>query len=254
MSAEEEEATLREEEEEEEATVGEGEQSAKKKKSKKKKKKKAGADGDAEPMDDGAAAAEGATAAADADADGGGDDDGEAGGDSASKKKREKRKAAAARKKAAAAEAGGGGGGGGGASVGGDAEWSTEMRGIKQWRVFPKPEPKGRPQTWPPTVPVLAQFPSGEVPLGEVCEYKDHNTYRTTSAEMRELERLQSTSYQEVRLAAECHRQVRKHMQQVIKPGRLMTEICEELEDLNRSLVEENGLKARAAVPAIPRA
>ena len=252
MSAEEEEATLREEEEEEEATVGEGEQSAKKKKSKKKKKKKAGADGDAEPMDDGAAAAEGATAAADADADGGGDDDGEAGGDSASKKKREKRKAAAARKKAAAAEAGGGGGGG--ASVGGDAEWSTEMRGIKQWRVFPKPEPKGRPQTWPPTVPVLAQFPSGEVPLGEVCEYKDHNTYRTTSAEMRELERLQSTSYQEVRLAAECHRQVRKHMQQVIKPGRLMTEICEELEDLNRSLVEENGLKARAAVPAIPRA
>ena len=251
MSAEEEEATLREEEEEEEATVGEGEQSAKKKKSKKKKKKKAGADGDAEPMDDGAAAAEGATAAADADADGGGDDDGEAGGDSASKKKREKRKAAAARKKAAAAEAGGGGGG---ASAGGDVEWSTEMRGIKQWRVFPKPEPKGRPQTWPPTVPVLAQFPSGEVPLGEVCEYKDHNTYRTTSAEMRELERLQSTSYQEVRLAAECHRQVRKHMQQVIKPGRLMTEICEELEDLNRSLVEENGLKARAAVPAIPRA
>ena len=252
MSAEEEEATLREEEEEEEATVGEGEKSAKKKKSKKKKKKKAGADGDAEPMDDGVAAAEGATAAADADADGGGDDDGEAGGDSASKKKREKRKAAAARKKAAAAEAGGGGGGG--ASVGGDAEWSTEMRGIKQWRVFPKPEPKGRPQTWPPTVPVLAQFPSGEVPLGEVCEYKDHNTYRTTSAEMRELERLQSTSYQEVRLAAECHRQVRKHMQQVIKPGRLMTEICEELEDLNRSLVEENGLKARAIIPATPRA
>ena len=66
---------------------------------------------------------------------------------------------------------------------------------------------------------------------------------------MRDLERLQGTSYQEVRLAAECHRQVRKHMQNVIKPGMLMTDMCEELEVLNRRLVEENGLKAGIAFP-----
>ena len=55
--------------------------------------------------------------------------------------------------------------------------------------------------------------------------------------------------YQEVRTAAECHRQVRKHMQSVIKPGMLMTDMCEQLENLNRTLVQENGLKAGIAFP-----
>ena len=48
---------------------------------------------------------------------------------------------------------------------------------------------------------------------------------------MRELERLHNgVQYNELRTAAECHRQVRKHMQSVIKPGMLMTDMCEQLE------------------------
>ena len=66
---------------------------------------------------------------------------------------------------------------------------------------------------------------------------------------MRERERLHNISYQELRTAAECHRQVRKHMQAKIKPGMLMTDICEELEDLNRKLVQENGLKVHPCFP-----
>ena len=43
------------------------------------------------------------------------------------------------------------------------------------------------------------------------------------------LTRLHSISYDEVRTAAECHRQVRKHMQSVIRPGILMEDMCNQL-------------------------
>lgn len=39
--------------------------------------------------------------------------------------------------------------------------------------------------------------------------------------------------------------QVRKYMQSIIKPGMLMTDICETLENMNRTLVEENGTASR---------
>jgi len=123
------------------------------------------------------------------------------------------------------------------------------MRGIKVWSSFKPAEKGGKPQTWPPTVPVTVQYPTGKVPVAEEHEYLDANRYRTTSAELRERERLFSVSYEEVRTAAECHRQVRKYMQSIIKPGMLMTDMCEQLEDLNRKLVQENGLKAGIAFP-----
>jgi methionyl aminopeptidase len=75
-------------------------------------------------------------------------------------------------------------------------------------------------QTNPPSIPVPDLFKDKPYPLGEVCDYKDEyehfdasltafsNRYRTTSAEKRELERLESDSYEDLRLAAEVHRQV----------------------------------------------
>ena len=39
-------------------------------------------------------------------------------------------------------------------------------------------------------------------------DYKDDNLWRKTSEEKRELERLENNSYQEIRQAAEVHRQV----------------------------------------------
>ena len=257
-----------EEGEETEATAGDA---TKKKKKNKKKKKKAEADveKDAEKgaeVDSGAGAelaqAASTTKADPISASAGGDEGGdegvaEGGADgtvSDAKKKRDKKKAAAARKKAAAElEEGGDEGGGEDArtlvyDVNGTA-WDTMLRGIKRWGPYPVPEKGGKRQTTPPTIPVLEQFPSGNVPKGEEVEYEGDNRYRTTSAELRELERLHNISYQEVRTAAECHRQVRKHMQSVIKPGILMTDMCEELENLNRKLVQENGLKAGIAFP-----
>jgi len=167
-----------------EAEAAAADDEVKKKKKAKKKKKKAGggedAGDDAAPAAAEAAQDAGGEAAAgdnDGEADGEGGDEGGA-TESASKKKREKKKAAAARKKAAAeAEAAAGGGGGAAlGAVGADAAWQTEIRGIGRWRCFPDCEPSGGvPQTWPPTVPVIAQFPSGNVPCGELCDYRDDN-------------------------------------------------------------------------------
>jgi len=248
-----EETPLMEEEEEEEELEGEVESGGDAKKKKKKKKKKVTAE-----APDGASAEISApqeiepSNAAPAEDDGAGDGadgetgEGASGERSEAQKKRDKKKAAAARKKVA------GDTGEGDATVpvfdvnGG---WETQIRGIGRWGAYPKPGPGGKPQTTPPSIPVLEQFPSGELPHGSEVEYEGDNRYRTTSAELRELERLHNISYNEVRTAAECHRQVRKHMQTIVKPGILMTDMCEQLENLNRKLVQENGLKAGIAFP-----
>ncbi|CAM6014795.1 unnamed protein product [Sphagnum balticum] len=104
-------------------------------------------------------------------------------------------------------------------------------------------------QTDPPSIPVIDLFPSGNFPEGEIQQYKDDNLWRTTSEEKRELERLEKPMYNEVRQAAEVHRQVRKYMRKYIKPGLPMVDICETLENMVRKLIGENGLRAGIAFP-----
>ncbi|GFQ02758.1 methionine aminopeptidase 2b [Phtheirospermum japonicum] len=104
-------------------------------------------------------------------------------------------------------------------------------------------------QTDPPSIPVVELFASGEFPEGEIQQYKDDNLWRTTSEEKRELERLEKPLYNSVRQAAEVHRQVRKYMRTIIKPGMLMTDLCETLENTVRKLISENGLQAGIAFP-----
>ncbi|KAJ9564853.1 hypothetical protein OSB04_000819, partial [Centaurea solstitialis] len=89
-------------------------------------------------------------------------------------------------------------------------------------------------QTDPPTIPVAELFPQGNFPEGEIQEYKDDNLWRTTSEEKRDLERLEKPMYDSVRQAAEVHRQVRKYIRSIIKPGMLMVDLCETLENTVR--------------------
>ncbi|KAL5993176.1 Methionine aminopeptidase 2B [Asimina triloba] len=104
-------------------------------------------------------------------------------------------------------------------------------------------------QTDPPSIPVADLFPSGEFPEGEIQQYKDDNLWRTTSEEKRELERLEKPMYNSVRRAAEVHRQVRKYVRGLLRPGILMTDLCETLENTVRKLIQENGLQAGIAFP-----
>ncbi|KAL1491003.1 hypothetical protein ABEB36_011665 [Hypothenemus hampei] len=109
-------------------------------------------------------------------------------------------------------------------------------------------------QTDPPSIPIIDLFPDGNFPVGEIQEYPLVNDDRTakdrfTSEEKKALDRMHNDIYNEVRLAAEAHRQTRKHIQEWIKPGMTMIEICEELENTARKLIAEEGLKAGLAFP-----
>ncbi|KAI5347385.1 hypothetical protein L3X38_015264 [Prunus dulcis] len=104
-------------------------------------------------------------------------------------------------------------------------------------------------QTDPPSIPVVDLFPSGEFLEGEIQQYKDDNLWRSTSEEKRELERVEKPMYNSVRRAAEVHRQVRKYIKGILRPGMLMTDLCETLENTVRKLISENGLEAGIAFP-----
>ncbi|KAJ3089601.1 Methionine aminopeptidase 2 [Quaeritorhiza haematococci] len=111
--------------------------------------------------------------------------------------------------------------------------------------------PAGAPtkQTEPPSIPVSKFFPTGEYPEGEIQSYKDDNLWRMTSEEKRYLERMHHDEYNDLRHAAEVHRQVRAYARKVIKPGMSMIEICETIENGTRTLIEEKGLEAGIAFP-----
>eukprot|EP00920_Eleutheroschizon_duboscqi_P027867 GHVT01068172.1.p1 GENE.GHVT01068172.1~~GHVT01068172.1.p1 ORF type:complete len:470 (+),score=105.62 GHVT01068172.1:306-1715(+) len=100
-------------------------------------------------------------------------------------------------------------------------------------------------QTRPPTVPVARQFKPDEFPMGAIegpGAAASGGTKRRTEEELRALERAENVHYQALREAAECHRQVRQHMQSFIRPGLSMTSICEELESTSSRLLSSSGL------------
>jgi len=106
-------------------------------------------------------------------------------------------------------------------------------------------------QTWPPTLPVKSLFTKNvEVPSGEILQHPmDFNRNRCSSAEIKLRERIHSDMYRTVRIASECHRQVRRWAQTWIKPGIPLYDMCEAIENKSRELVVENGLKAGVAFP-----
>jgi methionyl aminopeptidase len=108
---------------------------------------------------------------------------------------------------------------------------------------------KAGEQTTPPSIPIKQLYQNGIFPEGEWQSYKDDQRWRETSAEKRELDRLQWDMINEVRQAAEVHRQVRKYISTIAKPGILMIDLCETLENMVRRLIDEKGLEAGIAFP-----
>ncbi|KAL5013187.1 hypothetical protein ScPMuIL_007457 [Solemya velum] len=109
-------------------------------------------------------------------------------------------------------------------------------------------------QTSPPSIPVSELFPSGNFPEGVIHHYpvpQDDSTAkdRFTDEEKRALDRSNSYLYDEVRQAAEAHRQTRMYMREYIKPGKTMIDICETLEGIGRKMINEKGLEAGLAFP-----
>lgn len=104
----------------------------------------------------------------------------------------------------------------------------------------------------------MSESPSSE----EGCKSHAHldfvrpfssNSYRTTSEEKRYDERMAmedpEVTYNNIRRAAEVHRQVRKYARKTIRPGMRMLEIADLIENGVRNLVEENGLESGIGFP-----
>jgi len=108
-------------------------------------------------------------------------------------------------------------------------------------------------QSDPPRIGLTKLFLNGQYPEGEICEYKDDNSWRTTSEEKRYDERMimedPEITYNNIRRAAEVHRQARKYARKTIKPGMTMLEVVDTIEDCTRALVEENGMEAGIGFP-----
>ena len=105
-------------------------------------------------------------------------------------------------------------------------------------------------QTEPPSIPVAELFGDTPYPIGELQNHPgDFNTYRITSEEKRDAERMLTDLYSSVRYASEVHRQVRKFAQSLIKPGIKLIDLCTALEEKNRELVSEAGFARGIGFP-----
>ncbi|KAL8693678.1 MAG: hypothetical protein Q9218_001535 [Villophora microphyllina] len=98
-------------------------------------------------------------------------------------------------------------------------------------------------QSSPPRVLVSSLFPNSQYPSGEELEYRNANSFRTTSEEKRHLDRMNNDFLTEYRHGAEVHRQVRQWAQKNIKPGQSLIEIAEGIEDGVRALTGHQGLE-----------
>jgi methionyl aminopeptidase len=105
-------------------------------------------------------------------------------------------------------------------------------------------------QTEIPTIPVVDLFKGREYPIGEIQPHAlESQTYRETSAEVRARDRMMDDLYGKVRLGAEIHREVRNFAQSLCKPGIQLADMCRQLENKNRELVQENGLERGIGFP-----
>lgn len=119
-------------------------------------------------------------------------------------------------------------------------------------------------QTEPPTIPVVNLFSADSdeptpnnntsslppFPTGEIQQHPlESNAHRISSEELRATERLQHNLYSKLRHASEVHRQVRHYAQSFIQPGIKLIDMCERLEECNRTLVQEHGLERGIGFP-----
>ncbi|KAF9740796.1 methionine aminopeptidase, partial [Paraphaeosphaeria minitans] len=141
------------------------------------------------------------------------------------------------------------------ARSGADGEVTDAKEGQKKERKRNKEKTKGKMpanQTIPPRVALSNLFPDMQFPTGEVVDrVVEENLQRTTAEEIRHqavLDDMDDEFLSDYRKAAEVHRQVRKHVQTIAKPGITMTELAQEIEDGVRALVGHQGLETGDAL------
>ncbi|CAI7722803.1 methionine aminopeptidase, type II [Plasmodium vivax India VII] len=120
---------------------------------------------------------------------------------------------------------------------------NSHIRLLNNW-----PQVERSIQTSPATVPIEMVYQGKNYPVGEIQNYK-HVLSGKTLQEKKEAEKLSSAYYEDLRKAAECHRQVRKYIQTYVQPGRKMIDIVKETEKKTKELILSHKLNCGWGFP-----
>jgi len=105
-------------------------------------------------------------------------------------------------------------------------------------------------QTTPPTKSIDEQYDClDDFPKGVMMDYAPSNIWRSTSEEKKELERYFKYKIESMRKAGECHRQIRKYAQSIIKPGIKLLDMVEKLENMLRFITNQHLTDCGQAFP-----
>eukprot|EP00744_Colponema_vietnamica_P009240 GILI01013161.1.p1 GENE.GILI01013161.1~~GILI01013161.1.p1 ORF type:complete len:498 (-),score=111.75 GILI01013161.1:109-1533(-) len=106
-------------------------------------------------------------------------------------------------------------------------------------------------QTWPePTVLVADLYRGTTFPKGILTPHPlEINSFRESSEEKRAAERLLENNYEDLRHAAEVHRQVRAYAHSFVKPGITLLQVADRIEKKLEELIGKDGKKRGQAFP-----
>ena len=122
---------------------------------------------------------------------------------------------------------------------------NSQLRLIGNWEEKPN-----YTQTNPPTKSIDEQYNClDDFPMGKILDYAPNNIWRSTSEEKKELEKYYKYEITSMRKAAECHKQIRKYAQTIIKPGIKLINMVEKIENMLRFITNLNLTECGQAFP-----
>ena len=125
------------------------------------------------------------------------------------------------------------------------AQDNSSLRLIGNWT-----EKSNYKQTNPPTKSIDEQYDClDDFPIGTIMEYAPNNIWRSTSEEKKELERYYKYKIESMRKAGECHKQIRKYAQTIIKPGIKLIDMVQKIENMLRFITNQNLTECGQAFP-----
>ena len=125
------------------------------------------------------------------------------------------------------------------------AQDNSHLRLIGNWQEKPN-----YTQTNPPTKSIDEQYNClDDYPIGTIMEYPSNNIWRSTSEEKKELEKYYKYKIESMRKAGECHKQIRKYAQTIIKPGIKLIDMVQKIENMLRFITNQHLTECGQAFP-----
>lgn len=127
---------------------------------------------------------------------------------------------------------------------------NSHLRLINNWNEVNETTSSSWKQTNYPTYSLDEQYSNNnELPIGSIIEYGEKGIWRSTSLEKKQLENDYTKQLINMRKSAECHRQIRKYAQTLLKPGIKLIDFCVKLETMLKFITNAEGTNYGQAFP-----